>query len=136
MTDIHAENEKSLKIDDTKTNRPDKGNIWSRNNPYLAKLNRKIKLSKEGSGKEIIHYEIDLGESQLSYKPGDIVHIFSRNDEEYVSSLLNFLKCDGSETIYVENLDKEKIREIDYIIPIPDTSKPVALAVSKILNIP
>ena len=114
MTDIHAENKKSLKIDDTKTNRTDKENIWSRNNPYLAKLNRKIKLSKEGSGKEIIHYEIDLGESQLSYKPGDIVHIFSRNDEEYVSSLLNFLKCDGSETIYVENLDKEK--DLKYLL--------------------
>ena len=33
-------------------------------------------------------------------------------------------------------MNKEKIKEIDYVIPIPDTSKPVALAVSKILNIP
>ena len=42
MTEIHAENEKSLKIDETETNKTDNENIWSRNNPYLAKLNRKI----------------------------------------------------------------------------------------------
>ena len=108
MTEVQAENEKSLTIVDAKENRTDQEKNWSRNNPYLAKLNKKIKLSKKGSGKEIIHYEIDLGESQLSYKPGDIVNIFSRNDDEYVSLLLDSLKCDGSEVIYVENLDEKK----------------------------
>ena len=114
MTEVQAENEKSSTIADTKDNRTDQEKNWSRNNPYLAKLNKKIKLSKKGSGKEIIHYEIDLGESQLSYKPGDIVNIFSRNDDEYVSLLLDSLKCDGSEVIYVENLDEKK--DLKYLL--------------------
>jgi len=114
MTEVQAENEKSLTIVDAKENRTDQEKNWSRNNPYLAKLNKKIKLSKKGSGKEIIHYEIDLGESQLSYKPGDIVNIFSRNDDEYVSLLLDSLKCDGSEVIYVENLDEKK--DLKYLL--------------------
>ena len=114
MTEVQAENEKSSIIVDAKENRTDQEKNWSRNNPYLAKLNKKIKLSKKGSGKEIIHYEIDLGESQLSYKPGDIVNIFSRNDDEYVSLLLDSLKCDGSEVIYVENLDEKK--DLKYLL--------------------
>ena len=114
MTEVQAENEKSSTIVDAKENRTDQEKNWSRNNPYLAKLNKKIKLSKKGSGKEIIHYEIDLGESQLSYKPGDIVNIFSRNDDEYVSLLLDALKCDGSEVIYVENLDEKK--DLKYLL--------------------
>ena len=114
MTEVQAENEKSSTIVDAKENRTDQEKNWSRNNPYLAKLNKKIKLSKKGSGKEIIHYEIDLGESQLSYKPGDIVNIFSRNDDEYVSLLLDSLKCDGSEVIYVENLDEKK--DLKYLL--------------------
>ena len=114
MTEVQAENEKSSTIADAKDNRTDQEKNWSRNNPYLAKLNKKIKLSKKGSGKEIIHYEIDLGESQLSYKPGDIVNIFSRNDDEYVSLLLDSLKCDGSEVIYVENLDEKK--DLKYLL--------------------
>ena len=114
MTEVQAENEESSTIVDAKENRTDQEKNWSRNNPYLAKLNKKIKLSKKGSGKEIIHYEIDLGESQLSYKPGDIVNIFSRNDDEYVSLLLDALKCDGSEVIYVENLDEKK--DLKYLL--------------------
>ena len=114
MTEVQAENEKSSTIVGAKENRTDQEKNWSRNNPYLAKLNKKIKLSKKGSGKEIIHYEIDLGESQLSYKPGDIVNIFSRNDDEYVSLLLDSLKCDGSEVIYVENLDEKK--DLKYLL--------------------
>ena len=35
-------------------------------------------LSKDGSGKEIVHYEIDLGDSGIAYRAGDVVNIFPK----------------------------------------------------------
>ena len=72
---------------------------WSRTNPYRAKLLRKEVLSKEGSGKEIVHYEIDLGDSGIDYRAGDVVNIFPLNEASYVNAILEILRCSGDEQI-------------------------------------
>jgi sulfite reductase (NADPH) flavoprotein alpha-component len=76
---------------------------WSRTNPYQATLKRKATLSKTGSGKEIVHYEIDLGDSGIEYRAGDVVNIFPKNELAYVDALLKILQCSGDETITIND---------------------------------
>ena len=63
--------------------------IWNRQNPYLAKITSKKLLSGRGSNKEVIHYEICLGDSGIIYQPGDSLGVFPINDEHLVRGLVN-----------------------------------------------
>ena len=49
---------------------------------YPSTLSKNILLSKESSGKEIRHYEFDLGDSGISYEAGDALNVMPVNDEE------------------------------------------------------
>ena len=62
-------------------------------------LKHKRTLSKDGSGKEIVHYEIALGDSGIEYRAGDVINIFPHSSPAYVDSLLAILQCSGDEHI-------------------------------------
>ena len=66
--------------------------IWNRQNPYLAKITSKKLLSGKGSNKEVIHYEIGLGDSGIIYQPGDSLGIFPVNNNSLVRAIINRLK--------------------------------------------
>lgn len=61
---------------------------FSRNNPFPAKVLKKINLNGTGSSKETTHLELSLSSSGLSYVPGDALGIIPQNDPELVASLL------------------------------------------------
>ena len=44
---------------------------WNRRNPYPATVVRNELLSGPGSAKEVRHLELDLGDSGITYEPGD-----------------------------------------------------------------
>ena len=62
--------------------------IWNRKNPYPATLRVNKLLSGEQSLKEIRHFEIDLGDSGITYDTGDALNIMPINDDELVKSIL------------------------------------------------
>ncbi len=66
--------------------------IWNRQNPYLAKITSKKLLSGEGSNKEVIHYEISLGDSGIIYQPGDSLGIFPSNDKTLITAIIDRLQ--------------------------------------------
>ncbi len=72
---------------------------YTRKNPLLAKLIAKRMLTSEQSGKEIIHYEFDLGDSGERYQVGAMLNVLPRNHEALVQELLTTLKADADEVV-------------------------------------
>ncbi len=68
--------------------------IFSRTNPFHAKVLKNVKLNGAGSSKETRHIEFSLEGSGLSYVPGDALGIIPQNDPELVASLLKEMKWD------------------------------------------
>ena len=64
---------------------------YNRKNPYIAKLLSNRMLSGVNSNKEIMHYEIDLGDSGLKYEVGDSLSIFPTNKEDLVNKIIDRL---------------------------------------------
>ncbi len=67
---------------------------WSRKNPYPARLAVNRRLSGSASGKEIRHYEFDLGDSGITYEAGDALGVMPINDPALVHLLLSRLGTD------------------------------------------
>lgn len=61
---------------------------WHRDHPYLATLKSQQRLTAPGSGKDVRHIEIDIGDSGLQWQPGDTLGVWIRNDPELVAELL------------------------------------------------
>lgn len=62
--------------------------MWSRKNPFRARLIESRPLCGHGSVKDIRHIAIDLAGSGLSYEPGDALGVIPRNDPALVDLLL------------------------------------------------
>lgn len=75
---------------DTPKNKP----IFSRTNPFQAKVLKNVNLNGAGSNKETRHIELSLKGSGLTYNPGDALGVFPENDPELVDSLLAEMKWD------------------------------------------
>src|SRR5262245_1949431 len=73
--------------------------IYSRKNPYSAELTRHDLLTLAGSEKETRHFVVNLGESGLTYTPGDSLGTFGRNPPALVDELLQLLEFDGSTVV-------------------------------------
>lgn len=70
---------------------------WNRRNPYPARIAVSRRLSGEDSGKDIRHYEFDLGDSGLVYEAGDALGVVPHNDPRLVNALLGRLGATGEE---------------------------------------
>jgi len=77
---------------------------YNRKNPCLARLARIEVLTRGGSEKDTRHFEIDLGDSGLSYEPGDSLAVLPQNDPALVAELIALLGASGDEPVV--NADK------------------------------
>ncbi|MEH7378313.1 sulfite reductase subunit alpha [Neobacillus drentensis] len=75
--------------------------IYSRTNPFQAKVLKNVNLNGAGSSKETRHIEISLTGSDLSYVPGDCLGIIPENDPELVASLLEEMKWDAEMAVTI-----------------------------------
>ena len=72
---------------------------YSRKNPFPARLLTNRRLSGEGSGKDVRHFEIGLAGSGLTYEAGDALGVFPGNCPQLVGDILTALGCDGEEAV-------------------------------------
>jgi sulfite reductase (NADPH) flavoprotein alpha-component len=64
--------------------------------PVTAELLVNQRLTGRSANKDVRHIELSLGDSGLTYEPGDSLGVWPRNSPELVSDFLSLLKADGS----------------------------------------
>lgn len=74
---------------------------FGKTNPYPAAVLLNVNQNGEGSAKQTCHIEIDLGDSGLSYEPGDALGVYPRNNPAYVDQLLSALGMDSTAVVKV-----------------------------------
>jgi sulfite reductase (NADPH) flavoprotein alpha-component len=72
---------------------------YSKSNPFPANLFTNRKLTGEGSGKEVRHFEFSLADSGLTYEAGDALGVCPANCPSLVNDFLHALGCDGEEAV-------------------------------------
>jgi len=65
--------------------------VYTKQNPFEAKLLTKIQLNGKGSDKETYHIELSLEDSGLSYQPGDALGVYGINSQKAIKELLDIL---------------------------------------------
>lgn len=68
---------------------------YHRDAPYEAELLANQRITGRGALKDVRHLELSLGDSGLSYEPGDSLGVWPVNPPELVSAFLEVLKLDG-----------------------------------------
>jgi sulfite reductase (NADPH) flavoprotein alpha-component len=61
---------------------------YTRKNPFQAELLANVRLTAEGSSKDVRHIELALNGSGIQHEPGDAIGIVPRNDEAEVDALV------------------------------------------------
>ena len=72
---------------------------WSRSNPYSATVLENRLLTGSDSEKETRHIELDLGDSGITYLPGDSAGILPINACDAVDLILERLQLTGKEPV-------------------------------------
>ncbi len=72
---------------------------YGKKRPFPAPLLKNLRLSREGSGKDVRHFEIGLAGSGLAYEVGDALGVYPSNCPKYVAELLGLLGLDGEEAV-------------------------------------
>ncbi|WP_082083901.1 sulfite reductase subunit alpha [Paenibacillus beijingensis] len=75
--------------------------IFSRTNPFHAKVLKNVNLNGVGSSKETRHIELSLTRSDLSYVPGDCLGMIPTNDPVLVNSILEEMKLDAETAVEI-----------------------------------
>ena len=78
--------------------------LWHRDHPYPARLSAQYRLTSAHSDKDVRHIEIDLGDSGLSYEPGDTLGIWVRNDPTLIKQILDACGLTGDELIVLNEV--------------------------------
>lgn len=86
--------------------------IYSKNNPYYAKVLEKINLNMTGSNKETYHLELSIEESGIQFEVGDCVGILPKNEDELVRKLLGILQVGENDIVQYKN---ESLKIIDVL---------------------
>ncbi|WP_224250104.1 assimilatory sulfite reductase (NADPH) flavoprotein subunit [Hyalangium gracile] len=68
---------------------------FGRDAPYSAELLANQRITGRGALKDVRHLEVSLGDSGLSYEPGDSLGVWPRNPPELVGEFLSVLSLDG-----------------------------------------
>ena len=73
--------------------------LYSKDNPFLARLTESRMLNKPGSAKETRHFVLSLAGSGLQYKAGDSLGVFPSNRVSEVDEILRLLGATGEELV-------------------------------------
>ncbi len=84
--------------------------MWSRKNPFSAKLITNRKLNRAGSAKDTRHFEISLEGSDLQYEVGDALGVYGLNCPELADEIIAGLGCDGEEAVLDSDGNETSLR--------------------------
>jgi len=73
--------------------------LFSRKNPFPARLLTRRRLDGPGSEKETFHYEFSLEQSGLAFEVGDSLGVFPTNAPALVEEIINLFGFNGEEEV-------------------------------------
>ena len=73
--------------------------VYSKDNPFPARIVENRVLNQPGSAKETRHFVVDIQGSGFHYKAGDSLGVFAHNPPHEVAELLGRLKASGDEPV-------------------------------------
>lgn len=85
--------------------------IYTRKNPYPARLAENIKITGRGSTKDVRHLELAIEGSGLVFEPGDALGVVPRNCPALVEEILATLGLDGAEPVALLKGDETSLAE-------------------------
>ena len=104
--------------------------VWTRANPFPAKLVVNRRLSTPDSKKDTRHFEIDLTNWGLSFEPGDSVAVYPTNDATLVDAIIQSLGAKGDEPVPAAKTTKPfreaLLRDYSITQPTPKFLKAIA----------
>ncbi|MBC6989754.1 assimilatory sulfite reductase (NADPH) flavoprotein subunit [Hymenobacter sp. BT491] len=77
--------------------------VYSRQNPWEARILESIQLNGRGSSKETYHLELDLTGSALHYEPGDALAVLPTNEDPLVEEVLRAARLSDTAPVQLEN---------------------------------
>jgi sulfite reductase (NADPH) flavoprotein alpha-component len=83
---------------------------FSKSNPFPSRMLMNNMLNGPESIKDTRHIALNLGESGLTYEPGDALGVLPVNCPQYVDSLLKALNADGEEPVTVPGGEEMSLR--------------------------
>ena len=78
---------------------PDTESVYSKTNPFSARIVENRILNQPGSAKETRHFVVDINGSGLSYTVGDSLGVFPVNRPAEVAELIEALGASGDELV-------------------------------------
>lgn len=88
--------------------------IYSRTNPFHARIKERSVLNREGSSKKTFHITLESDCKSLPFQVGDSVAVFPENEPKLVSALLHSLQLTGSEELF-DPRAKNTVPVVDYL---------------------
>jgi sulfite reductase (NADPH) flavoprotein alpha-component len=73
--------------------------VYSKDNPFPARIVENRVLNQPGSAKETRHFVVDIAGSGLTYEVGDSLGVFPHNPPHEVAEILERLKASGEELV-------------------------------------
>ncbi len=103
---------------------------YGKANPFPARLLKNVLLNKDGSSKEVRHYEIELNGSGLAYEAGDALGVVPVNCHELVDDVISALQANPDENVKAGNnivsLREALTHQLDITKPSQELLKAVA----------
>jgi len=85
---------------------PDEAPVYTRKNPYEGEVLDSIRLNGRYSDKETQHIELSLGDSGISFQPGDSLGVLASNDTALVDEIVEALDFAPDAPVKANGADK------------------------------
>jgi len=92
---------------------------FSQQNPYYAKLKSNTRITSEDWEQEVRHLVLDLGDSKITYEPGDVVYVLPSNIPKDALEFISYMGYDPNTVIKRFEPMEEDVPPSD--LPTPST---------------
>lgn len=83
---------------------------YSRKNPFVTSLVRNVKLNGAGSGKDVRSFGFELPADSLTYRAGDALGVWPRNNPVLIDEWLEATGLDGDEVVDLPDAGEMTLR--------------------------
>ncbi|HET7064040.1 MAG TPA: assimilatory sulfite reductase (NADPH) flavoprotein subunit [Rudaea sp.] len=77
--------------------------VWTHERPYSAEVLVNQRITASSGGKDVRHVELALGDSGLTYEPGDSLGVWPSNPPALVDAIVGALKLDAQQPVTHES---------------------------------